>query len=207
MSPKAEFQFCSSPLRSRSHSPSVSICSPSACVCVQCPGGFSILLHHKLNYLFRCAMCETWAHISFWGPATFYDRKRNATRKRSEWPRAVQRGGRADLWLCQKLPKVCAKMHKTRGEALRWVASGLGQSNSQTAAEMYNKSRRQRVTGRMRRALKMQHYVYAVVHRRKSSQTQTNQSKATLQQWKKKHKINPHTHPIDNPTHSMFHGL
>lgn len=114
----------------------------------------------------------------FWGLATFYDRKRNATRKRSEREtererqreEACEREGTSDLWLCQKLPKVCAKMHKIakqrgtdggidkieevrkggRGRGMvesgTWTSGGLEQSNSQTAAEMYNKSRRQRAT-------------------------------------------------------------
>lgn len=92
-------------------------------------------------------------------------RGRQRERQREE---ACEREGTSDLWLCQKLPKVCAKMHKIakqrgtdggidkveevrkggRGMVERgtWTSGGLEQSNSQTAAEMYNKSRRQRAT-------------------------------------------------------------
>jgi len=133
-------------------------------------------------------MCETWAHISFWGPGNILwpQKKRNkkAVRERSQEPRVV--GGDRPL----TLPKPAKGMrknaqHKWWGtereqERVRGNSGGIGgrgggygQSNSQTAAEMYNKTRRQRAAeGRVLRwALKMQHYVYAVVHRQKSQTT------------------------------------
>lgn len=109
----------------------------------------------------------------FWGLATFYDRKRNATRKRSE--RETERGSVRERGHLRPLtlPKAAKGMRKNaqnsqaernrwrhrqdRGGKERgagkgmvergtWTSGGLEQSNSQTAAEMYNKSRRQRAT-------------------------------------------------------------
>lgn len=112
-------------------------------------------------------MCETWAHISFLGPGNILwpQKKRNKKAVREgdrERERAPQTFDFAKSW--QRYAQKCQAerdrwRHRqdrggkgrwqgagARGERGTWTSGGLGQSNSQTAAEMYNKSRRQRAT-------------------------------------------------------------
>lgn len=96
-----------------------------------CPGGFSILLHHKLNYLFRCDARrgaerrrdaeQSWAHI-LPGPTWLHFITAKETQQENG------RKGRGTTFDFAKMPKVCAKMHKTFSQPLVRASWGSRQS-------------------------------------------------------------------------------
>lgn len=89
------------------------------------PGGFSILLHHKLNYLFRCDVragdgVQNWAHI-LPGPGWLHFITAKETQQGSDvmvlvglvCDATIGGGAGGATFDFAKMPKVCAKMHKT----------------------------------------------------------------------------------------------